>query len=362
MYRTRIGKVLEVNVVRPGFVELLVDVDGRRDKAVLFPELSGEARVNDRVLLNTTAVHLSLGTGGYHFVQLVFGREERDLNGPGHIMKLRYTPWQIRCQSVEEPGAPGHEELVEGGLLDGMPVIVGELHSQLAPAALMAKHLAGARLRLVYIMTDGAALPIAFSHMVSRLKKMGAVDATITCGHAFGGDAEAVNVYSALSAARRVFDADIAVVCMGPGIVGTGTKYGFTGIEQGPILDAVASLGGVPIGVVRLGFGDQRERHRGISHHTLTVLGEIVRSRVTVPIPSLDAERAFVIYSQLLESGVAERHDLVEVDAAETGPVLRESGLRLTTMGRGLDEEPAFFMAAGAAGVVAVRKLQEERG
>ena len=31
---------------------------------------------------------------------------------------------------------------------------------------------------------------------------------------------------------------------MGPGIVGTGTKYGFSGIEQGYIIDAVNNLRG----------------------------------------------------------------------------------------------------------------------
>ena len=31
---------------------------------------------------------------------------------------------------------------------------------------------------------------------------------------------------------------------MGPGIVGTGTKYGFSGIEQGQIIDAINTLSG----------------------------------------------------------------------------------------------------------------------
>lgn len=362
MYRTRLGTVVEKVAARPGFVELVVEVEGRREKAILFPDLTGGAEPGDRVVLNTTAVYLGLGTGGYHFVQLVCGHEEHDMTGPGHIMKLRYTPWQIPCHTIEEPGSEGHEKLARGGSLEGMPVVVAELHSQLAPAALMFKHRVGRSSRVVYVMTDGAALPIAFSHTVSRLKEMGALDAAVTAGHAFGGDAEAVNVYSALLAARHVLNADMAIVCMGPGIVGTGTKYGFTGIEQGPILDAAASLGGHPIAVVRMSFADPRDRHRGISHHTLTVLGEIVRSRVTVPIPSLDAERAFMVYSQLMESGVVERHDLLEVNAAETGPVIRQSGLRLTTMGRGFDQEPEFFMAAGAAGITAARYLDGERG
>ena len=41
-------------------------------------------------------------------------------------------------------------------------------------------------------------------------------------------------MYSALAVARHVVGADAAVVVMGPGIVGTGTRLGFSGIEVGP--------------------------------------------------------------------------------------------------------------------------------
>ena len=78
---------------------------------------------------------------------------------------------------------------------------------------------------------------------------------------------------------------------MGPGIAGTGTKYGFTGIEQGPILDAVHKLGGLPIAIPRISFADQRERHKGISHHSITVFKEIVNVNVNIPITIYEDEK-----------------------------------------------------------------------
>ena len=70
-------------------------------------------------------------------------------------------------------------------------------------------------------MTDGAALPIVISDLVDAMTRVGLIDTTITAGHAFGGDLEAVSVPSALALARHVTHADVAIVAMGPGVVGT---------------------------------------------------------------------------------------------------------------------------------------------
>ena len=63
-------------------------------------------------------------------------------------------------------------------------------------------------------MTDGAGLPLAMSDLVAALRARGLLDATVTSGHAFGGDYEAVSIYSALAVARHVAHADAAVVAM----------------------------------------------------------------------------------------------------------------------------------------------------
>ncbi|HEY3208209.1 MAG TPA: DUF3866 family protein, partial [Actinomycetota bacterium] len=93
--RMRRGIVLEVLAERPGAVELMVDVEGDPARAVSYPALVGPVRRGDRVLLNTTAVRLGLGTGGHHFVVAVEGSENLEASGPGRTMKLRYTPHQV---------------------------------------------------------------------------------------------------------------------------------------------------------------------------------------------------------------------------------------------------------------------------
>ena len=161
-----------------------------------------------------------------------------------------------------------------------MPVVAAALHSQV-PAVAAAFKDRSPEARLAYVMTDGAGLPMAMSDLVATLRKRKLVDATITCGHAFGGDFEAVSVYSALAVARHVAHADAAVVAMGPGIVGTNTRLGFSGMEVGTILDAAYALGGVAIACLRVSFADPRratravapQRHRAAPRHRGTRAG-----------------------------------------------------------------------------------------
>jgi hypothetical protein len=210
--------------------------------------------------------------------------------------------------------------------------------------------------RLAYVMTDGAALPLALSDLVASLVDRGLVDATVTCGHAFGGDYEAVSVYSALAVARHVIGADAAVVAMGPGIVGTGTRLGFSGIETGPVLDAAAGLGGDPIACLRVSFADERPRHQGVSHHTITTLRLACHSRVTIPVPSVGGDEEARIRADLEAAGLAACHDLVTVDAPDVIAAFAAHGLRIASMGRPAEADPVLFQAAAAAGYVAAER------
>ena len=180
-------------------------------------------------------------------------------------------------------------------------MLVGTLHSMVAPA-LLAFHRETPRRRAVYIMTDGAALPLSFSDTVRRLKARGLLTTAITCGHAFGGDLEAVNIYSALAAAKTVARAEVIIVAMGPGIVGTGTKYGFSGMEQAYILEAVQRLGGRPIAIPRISFADPRTRHHGLSHHSRTVLGEITFATAWIGLPDWGDERMEILPVKLKQA------------------------------------------------------------
>ncbi|MGE5405064.1 MAG: DUF3866 family protein [Candidatus Saccharibacteria bacterium] len=350
MIETRIGTVTKLLSVRPGLVELEVEVEGRIGKAVAYIMLTGEPVVGDQVLLNTTATSLKLGSGGYDYVMVNLTDPRRDLAWKGHIMKMRYTPWQCRVLSVEEEESPHRKIMEQADSLNGCPVLVGTLHSMLAP---LCACLADRGLSSAYVMTDGASLPMYWSGTVHQLRQAGLLKGTVTTGNAFGGELEAVNIYSGMLAAAAVFKPDVIIVAMGPGIVGTGTSWGFSGIEQGPILDAVDTLGGIPVAVPRVSFADTRDRHQGISHHTLTVLGRVCKSRVKVPLPLLNGAQQKQLQDQIDHHRIAEKHEVIFRDGRHIDHVFERYGLKTTTMGRGRAEDYEFFLTLGAAAQVA---------
>ncbi|HVM41462.1 MAG TPA: DUF3866 family protein, partial [Acidimicrobiia bacterium] len=253
----RRGRVAEIIGERPGLQRVAVDLGAGPERSYVLTDLTGPVALDDEVVVNTRAVELQLGTGGWHFVHWNLSRDEWSAPGPGHIMKLRYTSLQADTGCVEELD-PRMGSAVS---LDGMPVVSCALHSQLAAAAAAFREVAP-RARLAYVMTDGAALPLALSDLVAELREKGLLDVTVTCGHAFGGDHEAINLHAGLAAARHVGDADAALVAVGPGIVGTNTPLGHTGLDAAVTLDAAAALGGRPVAALRVSFADHRERHR----------------------------------------------------------------------------------------------------
>jgi len=157
-----------------------------------------------------------------------------------------------------------------------------------------------------------------------------------------------------LITAYEILKSDIAIVTMGPGITGTGTKYGFSGIEQGPIIDAVNTLGGRPIFIPRISFADSRKRHCGISHHSVTVLKEIAKTRAEVVIPLMEVDKMDLIKKLIVKNELDKNHKIVYIEERDK---ILESLLhfdfKLSTMGRGLDQEEEFFLTAGAAGFYA---------
>jgi hypothetical protein len=194
------------------------------------------------VLLNTWAVELDLGTGGADFVIASEDQTTVDAAPVGHVMKLRYTPLQQPVLAAEAPESTWHSEVAGFQSLEMTPVVCAELHSQLPAIAAAAKWETHGAARVAYVMTDEAALPLAYSHLVRDLREKGLIDVTITSGQAFGGDYEAVNLYSALAVAKVAGKADIIIVGQGPGNTGTETPLGFSGIAQGIALNAVAAL------------------------------------------------------------------------------------------------------------------------
>lgn len=346
------GTVTDISAEREDIQEVLVRVGEETRPAINYPRLTGRVQIGQSVALNTWAVELGLGTGGADFV-VETGRDEVREEPPGHIMKLRYTPLQLPVLAAEAPESPHHAALSTFQSLHAVPVVCAELHSHLPAIAAAAKWAAKRPIRTAYVMTDGAALPIAYSHLVRALRERGLLDATITCGQAFGADYEAINLYSALAVASEVVRADIIIVCQGPGGAGTATPLGFSGIDQGIALNAAVALGGTPIAVVRLSMADPRPRHLGISHHTRTVLERIALRPVLVPLPRLPGHDCSD-WRQILEKcDLHDRHEFLLVDAEEGLQALIHTGISVTTMGRSIEEERAFFLAAAAAGQVA---------
>jgi Protein of unknown function (DUF3866) len=330
MPRFRTATVTELLAERPGLARLATDAG----RAYALTDLTGPVAAGDRVVLNTTAVDLELGTGGWHVVHWNLARDGWDGPGPGHIMKLRYTSLQADTGAAEED----HPDLP--GTLGGVPVVACSLHSQVAVVAAVVHHLRPDA-RVAYVMTDGAALPLALSDLVHALRERGVVAATVTAGHAFGGDLEAVAVPSALALARHVVGADVVVVGMGPGVVGTASPLGTTAVEVAGVVDAASAMGARVALCCRASGADPRPRHRGVSHHVRTILG-LAAVRPEVPLPAALA---------------VEVVGATVVDGPDPAAVLDGLGLTVTTMSRGPADDPPFFAAAASAGAWAAAAL-----
>jgi hypothetical protein len=333
-------RVAELISERPGLQRVRLD-DGSRAYAVT--ALVGEISVGDEVVVNTTAVDLDLGTGGWHVVHWNLARSELHIPGPGHIMKLRYTSTQIDTGAAEEdidgltPGIPH---------LGGTPVVTGSLHSQLGVVAAVVGHLRPGT-RVSYVMTDGGALPMALSDLVASLRESALLTGTVTAGQAFGGDHEAVSVASALQIATELQQAELIMCAMGPGVVGTGTALGTTALEVASVLSFAHHLGARPIAVVRASEADARDRHRGISHHTTTALA-MTDVPVDVPVPP---ELVSTARDRLAT------HRVIEVPPPDVEAVLGAAQLTVTTMGRGPADDPLSFRTVAAAATHAVNSI-----
>lgn len=346
------GRVSEVLEASDDLVRALVETEGGVVTAVGYPAMLGALEPGHEVVLNTSGLEMELGTGGVAFLvwNLDGDLPPRDLDG--HIVKLRYTPWQVNVMAAETPESPHHEALAHAVDLRGTPVVACSLHSQV-PGIAAGIRAARPDARIGYLMTDGGALPMAFSNLVRQMRDARLIDVTCTAGHAFGGDLESVNVFSGMLALALVGNCDVVVAGMGPGVVGTASALGHTALEQGQLLDAATALGGRAIAALRISFGEERGRHAGLSHHTVSALTIAARERSTVAVPKLKPDRARLIERALKDTGICDRHDTRIADGRPGVALLQERGLDPTSMGRAMSSEPDLWLAAAAAGAVA---------
>jgi len=298
----RRGTVTAISERHEGLVR--AEVDGVA--CVAYPRLTGPVALGDEVLVNTQARDLELGSGGFDvlYANLTRGLGLAAEDG-AHVMKLPYTPGQVAARHAEEDG-----DLAES--LDGMPVVCCSVHSQVVPVCA-----ALGEVTVAYVQLPGGALPVSLSDSVRALHERGLLGHTIAVGACLDGDVQCVTVESALLWAKAN-GYEVAVCSIGPGIVGTGTSFGHGGIAAAEAANAAFALRGRPVVARRVSDADERERHRGVSHHTEAVL-ELCLGKVATG----DDDEGWR-------------------EACE--------GLPLSHMGRGADEDPAFFAAAYAAG------------
>lgn len=348
---------------------LTVEVEGERRRAWADETLLGEMREGDEVVVNTAALDLGLGSGGFDVVHvnLTRGLEGGGAVGDEHVMKLNYCSLQHAVEPIELPlflspemegkgtaeGGTGRPTDVpvfvspaqrgkgtaERGV--GMPVLVIPLHGHLAPAAWAAGQ-ARSGLRVGYVQTGGGALPGSFSRDVVQLRERGLLHGHITAGPAYGGEHEAISVVGGIDAAANRFGWDAVIAGPGPGIIGSDTRLGHGGMAALDTAHAALALGLPTLLSPRLSSGDPRERHKPVSHHTLTVL-KMLLAPVQIPVPSGNP-----VVTAHLADAAAWRHRLSEAPADISG--YEEAGLPSQTMGRSITEDPLFFAAALASG------------
>jgi hypothetical protein len=339
--------------------DLTVQLTGSDDArpAIADVALVGAAAVGDEVIVNTQALDLGLGSGGFDVVHVNL---TRGLTGDGtagaNVMKLNYTSLQHAVRPVED---------AQLNLPLRRPVAVLALHGQLAPVVwAFAQAVPGGRLG--YVQTAGGALPGGHSRTVRSLRERGLLAGHLTAGAAFGGEGEAITTAGALHHGLDALGWDAAVCGPGPGIVGSDSPLGHGGMAALDSAHAALALGCEALLIARMSSGDARARHRGISHHTLTVL-DLLLAPVTVALPAgmrspvgadLRAGLGAVFGGAMpsrpgLELDVERparitRHDWRR--ASVDLPAYAASGLPAHTMGRDLARDPLFFGAALAGG------------
>lgn len=345
MLKLRRGVVVELD----GDGRVVVDVGGERRRAWSDAGSVGACEVGDEVVVNTAALDLGLGSGGFDIVHVNLTRGlDAGETPPGvHVMKLNYSPLQHAVEPVELP--------VDSPALPTrrIPVAVLPLHGHLAPLSWAfgqaAARTGSAETKLGFVQAAGGALPGGLSKDVAVLGERGLLHGSISASPSYGGT-DAISVVGALHAAAEELGWDAAIVGPGPGILGSGTRYGHGGMAALEAAHAALSLSLPTVVSPRMSSGDPRPRHLGLSHHTRSVLDLLLaRTEVAVPdgVSNLWPQAAEVGAQDSLES-IRKRHDVVEEMADLDG--YADSGLPSRTMGRSLAEDELFFAAALAAG------------
>ncbi len=328
MPRFDAGRVAQIVSERSGLQRLLLD-DGTR--AYALTEVVGSASQGDLVIVNTTAVDLDLGTGGWHVVHWIDGNEGNSKDHKGRVLKARY----LSEQTEVDPHVSERSDLV------GARVLLCVLHSHIGAVAV-----AMSSSKVGYLMTDQAALPLALSDLVAELTSADLVATTATVGQAFGGEIEAVNVASGVGALMDSGSSRI-LLGAGPGHVGTASKLGFSAMELAGHASVLHALGAEVALCVRASQVDERQRHRGISDHMRSLL-KAIPVEINVPVPHGEDS------SWVTELG----HYAHLAEPVDVARALNKSGVEITSMGEPLyqDELACSYLGAAASWLLGMER------
>lgn len=320
----------------------IVETSSGAKKAIVFRELFDRVEEEDIVIVNHTASVLKLGTGGFDIVKHILNKKPYVKKNNGHIMKLRYTPQQLSVLTVEAEESPFHHLFTKEFTLGGRGIILAELHSMIPVIYQLLKQFHEC-FTITVIIDDEASLPLSFSeHM--RILHENANFHSITIGQAFGGQYEAVNLHTALQFAHVYLRSDYIVVSLGPGVVGTSSQYGFSGMILANWANIIGSFDGIPIWIPRISFAEQRERHIGISHHTMTPLKQFTYAKSILPLPNIKDFKEPLM--KQLKSIEEKKHISVyweQVDEQIIKNAIEQYPIPIKTMGRTLRDDPHFF-------------------
>jgi Protein of unknown function (DUF3866) len=362
--KLRRATVIQAGIADGPEQELSIALDGEQRPAIAEVALVGASLEGDELIVNTQARDLGLGSGGF---DIVHANLTRGLSGEGkagaHVMKLNYTSLQHAVEPIEDTPMGTGQQLE---LPLGRGVAVFALHGQLAPVA-WAFAQARPEARLGYVQTPGGALPGGHSKVVRALLQRGLLADHITAGAAYGGELEAITTAGALHHGFHSLGWDAAVCGPGPGIVGSSSPLGHGGMNALDSAHTALALGACTLLVARMSSTDERPRHRGLSHHTLTVL-DMLLEPVTVALPAGIRSPAGAdlraSLGSVFGSARAPSKPQLELDVDRPARMARHDwrrasidlpgylavGLPSRTMGRTIVEDPLFFGAALAGG------------
>jgi hypothetical protein len=358
------GKVIEI-IYQDDKIQIL-NVENKNklliEKAINYTKETGLCTVEDLVVINTIGNRLGLGTGGYNFVYLNLSNkmeaEEALDRNHGHIIKMKYTPGQIRVKTVEERIEFKNVFDVEPKLLP-RPVIYTILHSMISPLVTTIKYIRPNAI-ISCVFTYGGAMNANNSFTLKKLRSSELINSVITTGECYGGDYESINITTGIIFGFNQLNSDIIIVCCGPGVAGSSTFYGFSTFDFIGLIYISKLLGLCPVLIPRISMAYKRERHIGVSMQSLSIL-QTIDFPVHVPIykDNEDIEGFNYIYNQLRDYGIINKHKIQFID----DPVIKKNidfvDVNTRVMGRTYFEDPWFFNNCSSAGVYSVELLDK---